>query len=148
MTTRNEGGMQSSHQIILDEEFRSLLVPHSDAESRELTESLVQYGCRDALTAWRTDGGEMRLLDGYKRYDICTERGIDFRVQPIDLPSRERARLWIESNQLGRRNLPDDARAVLALSALERRAKLEMQERTREGRKHGGDGTPGQQSER
>src|SRR5947208_10297542 len=135
MTTRNEGGMQSSHQIILDEEFRSLLVPHSDAESRELTESLVQYGCRDALTAWRTDGGEMRLLDGYKRYDICTERGIDFRVQPIDLPSRERARLWIETNQLGRRNLPDDSRAAIALSIMERRSKLEREEQLANARK-------------
>ena len=56
--TRIEGGVRSSQKIILDEEFRSLLVPHSDAESRELTESLVQYGCRDALTAWRTDGGD------------------------------------------------------------------------------------------
>ena len=120
--TRIEGGVRSSQKIILDEEFRSLLVPHSDAESCELTESLLHYGCRDALTAWRTDGSEMPLLDGYKRYDICTERGIDFRVQPIDLPSREHARLWIESNQLGRRNLRDEARAVLAFSAMERRS--------------------------
>src|SRR5438094_2310346 len=144
--TRIEGGVRSSQQIILDEEFRSLLVPHSDAESCELTESLLHYGCRDALTAWRADGSEMPLLDGYKRYDICTERGIDFRVQPIDLPSREHARLWIESNQLGRRSLTDDVRSVLALSVMERRSKLEMQERAREAGKAGGRGRPKEDS--
>ena len=43
--------------------------------------------------------------------------------------------MWIETNQLGRRNLPDDSRAAIALSIMERRSKLEREEQLANARK-------------
>jgi hypothetical protein len=55
---------------------------------------------------------------------FCVTYGLPFRVAPIELESREHARLWIEENQLGRRNLTDDQRAMIAQAVMERRSAL------------------------
>lgn len=49
---------------------------------------------------------------------------IPFGVTPIELPDRAAALLWIEENQLARRNLSDDQRAVMVKSVAKRRAAL------------------------
>ncbi len=54
------------------------------------------------------------------------------------LPSREHALLWIEENQLGRRNLTDGQRGDIAYSVLKRRAALAKIERAKKGGKAGG----------
>jgi hypothetical protein len=46
---------------------------------------------------WRN--GKDILLDGHNRYEICATYGISFGVAPIELESREHARLRIEENQ-------------------------------------------------
>ena len=142
------GEVIGTREIVIDREFQSLLVPLSKAELSELRESILRDGCRDALVVWRRPDGKNVLLDGHNRYAICIEHGIEFRVEAVDLESREHALMWVEANQLGRRNLSDEPRAVVALSIMERRSKLAMQERAREGRKHGGNATPEQQAER
>jgi hypothetical protein len=49
----------------------------------------------------------------------------------LTLNDRDHALLWIEENQLGRRNLSDDQRAVIALSVAERRSEMAREERAR-----------------
>lgn len=93
--------------ITIDPEFRKLIAPLSRDEYAQLEENLVRDGCRDPLVTW----GSI-LLDGHNRYEICSRRGIRFAVKPIAFPDRLDARIWIRRNQLGRRNLTDDMRAV------------------------------------
>src|SRR5437879_813897 len=128
-------------EIIIDPEFASLLPPLSHSESFELERSLKLVGCRDALVVWCTDGKNI-LIGGHNRYTLCTENGIPFCVEAVELESRAHALLWIESNQLGRRNLPDDVRAMIALSILERRCRLERHERAITAGKTGGRNHP------
>ena len=87
-------------EIIVDEEFRSLL-PELDKETYALLEeNLIENGCRDALVLW-----EGRLIDGYNRYKICTEHDIPYRTISKDFDSREFAEIWIISNQISRRSM-------------------------------------------
>lgn len=57
-----------------------------------------------------------------------------------DLPDREAVKLWIEERQLGRRNLTDDQRAVIADSVRERRSDAAKKERAANAGKAGGNG--------
>jgi N6-adenosine-specific RNA methylase IME4 len=50
------------------------------------------------------------LLDGHNRLSICEAHDIDFDIKYVSLPDEHAAKLWILSNQLGRRNLTDEQR--------------------------------------
>jgi N6-adenosine-specific RNA methylase IME4 len=119
----------------IDPEFRRLIPPLQPEERLQLTENLKANGCRDSLVTWRGI-----LIDGHNRYEICTEHRIRFRTVEIALASRERCLLWIEENQLGRRNLTDDQRAAIALAIKKRRAALSRAEQARTVGKLGGRG--------
>jgi len=114
----------------VDGELRSLVTPLGIDELAILEESLRREGCRDALVVWHNAGGDV-LLDGHNRREICQRLGLPFDVKRIELPDREHARLWIEENQLGRRNFPDDVRAMIAAQVYARRAKLARSEHSR-----------------
>ena len=47
------------------------------------------------------------LLDGYHRYKIAQEHGLDYKTVEVELPDRDTAKEWILVNQLGRRNLTE-----------------------------------------
>ena len=87
-------------QIIIDEEFKSLL-PALDSETyARLEENLLQHGCRDAVVLWNGT-----LIDGHNRYEICTKHGIPFNTVDKEFDSREEVLIWIISTQVARRNL-------------------------------------------
>jgi phage N-6-adenine-methyltransferase len=94
--------------IQIDPEFRALIPPLSDDERMLLEENLLRDGCRDPLVLWNGT-----LLDGHNRYDICTKHGLFFETVEIALPNREAAEDWIDTNQLGRRNLTPDQASLL-----------------------------------
>ena len=86
--------------IVIDEEFKSLL-PALDAETlRRLEENILQNGCRDSLVLW----GDV-LVDGHNRYAICTKHDLPFNTVDKEFSSREEALIWIISTQVSRRNL-------------------------------------------
>ena len=87
--------------VKVDPEFRAIVPPLTDDERRELEQSILAEGCRDAVVTW--DG---IIVDGHNRYDICTAHSIPFRTVPRDFTDRDAAKVWILTNQLGRRNLP------------------------------------------
>jgi len=94
----------------IDKEFKALIFPLADEEYSLLEKNVVRDGCRDALVIWKE---EDVLLDGHNRYEICTKHKIEFKEKRISLPDRTAALDWIDSNQLGRRNLsPDMMRLV------------------------------------
>lgn len=77
---------------------------------------------------------------------VVRRRGIGFRVAPVEIESRDDAKIWIILNQFGRRNLSDDQKAMIADSARERRSKLRMAERAGNAGSVGGVGRPKQNS--
>ena len=131
--------------IRLDREFQGLIPPLSDEELAQLEANLLADGCRDPLVVWQEEG---ILLDGHHRREICRAHGLELSVATVSLPDREAAELWIEENQLGRRNLTDDQRAAIAYRIQQRRSKIARRRRARKGRSAGGKCTPRQRNNR
>jgi hypothetical protein len=122
----------------VDPEFQSLIAPLKPEERRQLESNLLAEGCRDAVVTWRGI-----LLDGHNRREICSRLDIPFKTCEMELPSREAAKLWIEENQVGRRNLSADQRAAIAFRILQRRVAMSKRERARKGGLAGGSGRSG-----
>ncbi|MFZ2470532.1 MAG: hypothetical protein WAW52_01190 [Methanothrix sp.] len=98
----------------IDPEFKNLLPPLDKGAIDQLKEKLQREGCRDKLVACRIDG-DLTLLDGYRRNEICEELGIKFEVEEIEISSRVEAKIWIIRNQRGKRNLTDSQLAMVAV---------------------------------
>jgi len=102
----------------IDNDFRDLIPPLRLDEREELEASIQQDGCRDPLTVWSGT-----VIDGHNRYEICTRLSVPFEVVEKEFDSKVDALIWIRRNQLARRNLTDDQRAINA----ERLRQLESQ---------------------
>jgi hypothetical protein len=87
-------------EIIIDEEFKSLLPALDEETYRLLTENIIEHGCRDPLVLWNGI-----LIDGYNRYKICSEHDIPYGTVDKEFDSREEVLIWIITNQISRRNL-------------------------------------------
>lgn len=111
--------------IKIDQEFAALIPPLQPVEIAELESSLKAEGCREPLAIWNGV-----LIDGHNRHRICQREGIAFKTRDVTFPDRDRVKLWIETNQLGRRNLTDDQRTAIADSIRERRSNLIKKERS------------------
>jgi 16S rRNA G966 N2-methylase RsmD len=117
----------------VDPEFAALIAPLTAEERQQLEANLIAHGCRDALVTWRG-----LLIDGHNRLEICNRHGLAYDTAEIELPDRESAKLWIETNQLGRRNLSSDQRAAVAYRIMQRRVAISKKERAaKAGAAHG-----------
>jgi len=87
-------------EIIIDEEFKSLLPALDNDTYVWLEENIIEYGCRDPLVLW-----EGILIDGHNRYEICMEHGIPFNTISMEFDSRDKVLIWIITTQISRRNL-------------------------------------------
>ena len=117
----------------VDEGFAALIAPLSSEEHQQLEANLIAHGCRDALVVWRG-----LLLDGHNRLAICNRHGIAYDTTEIELPDRENAKLWIEENQIGRRNLSNDQQAAVAYRIMQRRVSISKKQRAaKAGASHG-----------
>lgn len=96
--------------MIIDPKLKAYIRPLSENEYQALESSIVADGCRDALVVW--DG---ILIDGHNRYAICTKHDLAFDTVEMDFKNIDEAKEWMLLNQLGRRNLSDYDRTVLAL---------------------------------
>jgi N6-adenosine-specific RNA methylase IME4 len=121
----------------IDPEFKALIAPLQPDERQQLEDNLVAHGCRDALVVWRDT-----LIDGHNRHEICERRRIKYRTVEMALASREHVPIWIETNQLGRRNLADDQRAIIAHRLKKRLADQAKRERASKAGKAGGRNHP------
>lgn len=86
----------------IDNEFRNYIRPLSSEEFEKLEASVLSEGIRDPLVVWQGI-----LLDGYHRYKIAQEHGLEYKTVEVELPDRDAAKEWILVNQLGRRNLTE-----------------------------------------
>jgi len=96
--------------VKIDKEFKALIFSLADEEYSLLEKNILRDGCRDALVVWKE---EDILIDGHNRYEICTKHKIEFKEKHISLPNRTAVLDWIDSNQLGRRNLSPDMMRLL-----------------------------------
>ncbi len=114
--------------IIIDNEFQSLIPKISEDEYQLLEESILSEGCRDALVVWNDT-----IIDGHNRYEICNKHNLPYETTPIIFESKDDAKIWIIKNQLGRRNLVPFVRIELVDSIekiLEDKAKKNQGTRT------------------
>jgi len=88
------------------------------------------------------------LLDGHNRFEICQRLQVPYETTPIDIADRLDAKIWIHRNQLGRRNLSDDQRAMTGAALAELEIQQSKKERAKAGRATGGDATPEQKADR
>lgn len=95
----------------INESFRKLIPPLSSEEYAQLEENCKADGIRDPLVVWRGT-----LIDGHNRYDIAQKHGLDYTVVEKEFEDETAAKIWMVTNQFGRRNLNNYQRSVLALS--------------------------------
>lgn len=70
--------------------FRLLSVPLSLEEENRLENSLLREGCREPIVVWHGC-----ILDGHKRYEICSYEEMDYKTVEMNFVSREDAIIWI-----------------------------------------------------
>lgn len=91
-----------------DNEFQQLIRPLTSEERKQLEANIVADGCRDPITVWNGI-----IIDGHNRYEICHKHNIPFSIHKMNFDSREDVIQWICANQLGRRNISEEARKFL-----------------------------------
>lgn len=131
-------------KVTIDPEFATLCPPLDAAEYAQLEASIrANNGVpRDAIIVWESPEKELILLDGHTRVSIIEKQnaeesydaGINCDVEVIRqeflrLPTRADALLWMEENQVSRRNLTDDQRAIIWDSIRERRSAIAKTDR-------------------
>lgn len=108
------------NELKINEEFKNLIPPLAPEERECLEKSLLMFGCRDKIIAWRGI-----VIDGHNRLELCTKNGIEFEVLPMDyeFENEEEVKQWIIKNQFARRNISSYQRSILALQLKESIAK-------------------------
>jgi len=119
----------------VDSEFRKLISPLSEDEYEKLEQSILKDKCRDSLVIWKE---RQILLDGHNRLDICQKHSLRFKIIEISLANRKDARIWIRWNQLGRRNLTEDQRAIQVAALVQEIAAESKKERASKAGRVGG----------
>ena len=96
--------------LIIDEEFESVIPPLTDEEFELLKESVLNDGeVYHPLVVWNNI-----IVDGHHRYKILKEHPeIKYRITAREFENRYEAISWICLNQLGRRNLNDAQKKML-----------------------------------
>lgn len=98
--------------VRIDPEFQELVPVLAEQELSALEENLLRDGCRDPLVIWKGHG---ILLDGHHRLRLCRQHKIPYATTEVLLPDRDAAKVWVITNQFGRRNLTPYQRSELAL---------------------------------
>lgn len=95
----------------LDEELRTYM-PQVNAETdAELERQILETGGPvDDLTVWQERN---IILDGYRRFKICTKHNLPFKIRHVSLPDLDAAKEWMTNWALARRNITKNQRAVL-----------------------------------
>lgn len=93
-------------QLVVKEELRLLIPPLKDEEFNQLEANILKEGCREPLLYWYDETAkEYILVDGHNRYAICQKHTINFSLKALSLNTEAEVKMWMVTNQLGRRNL-------------------------------------------
>lgn len=97
----------------VDPEFRDLVPDVIDKkDDQKLLAMLLKEGeCSEAIKVWDEPN---IIVDGHRRFRLCTEHCIPYTVEYRSFPSRLAVKEWIREHQLyGKRNLTDRQRTYL-----------------------------------
>lgn len=83
-----------------NEEFESLIDPIHPEELETLRADLREHGCISPILTWKGF-----IIDGHNRYRLCKFDGVSFETKEMNFADEEEAKIWILTNQVGRRNL-------------------------------------------
>lgn len=117
----------------IDQGIRRLIPPPIPAERDQLETNIVRDGCREPLSVWKSDDGDI-LIDGHNRFEICNRHSLPYQIKTLHFANRNHVTAWIAENQLGRRNLTDDQRSMVADDLREARAKISLSEHAKTAR--------------
>ena len=120
--------METAKEIVILPEIQNMLFPLKEEEMKALEESILKEGIRDPIVVWPQDGKYI-LIDGHNRYAIAQKYGLDFKIIEKNFKDLDEAREWIDLNQLGRRNLTDEARTIVLGRIYERARKRDENNR-------------------
>jgi N6-adenosine-specific RNA methylase IME4 len=90
-------------ELKINEELRKHIWPLREEEFEQLEKNILEEGMRDKIVVW----GDT-IIDGHNRYKIAKKHGIEFEVEEVEFEDIEEAKEWMDSNQIGRRNLNRD----------------------------------------
>jgi N6-adenosine-specific RNA methylase IME4 len=90
------------------QELEVLIPPLTSEEFKQLERNILEEGIRDPLVTWNGI-----LVDGHNRYRIATEYDIDFETVEKEFTDMNAVKIWMATNQLGRRNLSDYVKGEL-----------------------------------
>jgi len=99
-------------KLIILPEIQHRLMPLQPEELAELERSVLEEGIRDPLVVWRKDG-QLILVDGHHRYELAKKHGLSFQIVEREFRDLDEVLIWVDRNQLGRRNLTDEQRAFI-----------------------------------
>ena len=89
-------------------ELEVLIPPLTSEEFKQLERNILEEGIRDPLVTWKGI-----LVDGHNRYRIATEYDIDYVTVEKEFSDMNAVKIWMATNQLGRRNLSDYVKGEL-----------------------------------
>jgi len=110
----------------IDQEFKDLIPALQESELLRLEENVLEGKKFDPIKVWNGV-----IIDGHNRYAIYQKHGLDFKVEEIELKDRDEAIQWMIKNQLGRRNLSNYSRSLLALLLEDNIAKVAKENQVR-----------------
>lgn len=90
--------------IQIDPEIEGFITPLQLDQLKQLELNILQDGCRDPLIVWKA-GRKNILIDGHNRYKICKKHNIQYKTIELEYNNIEDVKLWLITNQIGRRNL-------------------------------------------
>ena len=84
----------------IKEEFKKLIPPLSKEEYDQLQTNCLNEGIREAILTWNGF-----IIDGHNRYEIAKRWNLEYQTKSKKFDSEDDVKIWMITNQLGRRNL-------------------------------------------
>ena len=113
------------NNLKIDKEFEKLIPKLTDEEFFQLEENCKDHGIQDSIKIW---SDENIIIDGHNRYKIAQKNNIQYETEYMSFDDRGQVIEWMLINQLGRRNLNNYDRSIIALK-LEEMYKINVKEK-------------------
>jgi hypothetical protein len=95
-------------RLDVDDDFVCLKQPISEEAYTKLERSILDYGCNEPILVWHG-----HIVDGIKRYKICSKYSIHFAIKHSSFHSRAEAVSFICKEELQRKDLINEMNKYL-----------------------------------
>ena len=123
-SSKREGSATATEQSeialgpIIDPEFRDRLPRLMPEEREQLKKSICSEGCRDAIIVWEDENGNIVVVDGHERLEICAGARQDPLQDSIDEVPRPRGRIGMDRCDPSRPTQPNTRRETSLIGRL------------------------------